>query len=170
MAEVYLTVDRQLGRQVAVKVIRDRYAEDERFVARFRREARAAAALSHPNVVAVHDVGVHDGSPFIVMEHVPGRTLAEVLRDNGSLRPGRVAEIGEAAARALGAAEIRRATVSGGPYDSVGIVPGPGTTAYVDEDVGPGGTYYYVVKSTTGRRDGPASEQGGVGAPVGCFF
>ena len=424
MAEVYLTVDRQLGRQVAVKVIRERYAEDERFVARFRREARAAAALSHPNVVAVHDVGVHDGSPFIVMEYVPGRTLAEILRDNGSLPPGRVAEIGEAVARALGAAhaagivhrdvkpgnvmvtadgrvkvldfgiaralrwtpltdtpavqgtaeymapeyvrgggadprsdlyslgvvlyelltgrppftgdsplqvaykhleeappppdavrpglpagltavvmrclakhpgdryrraeelaadlarlqsgrpaatapiprdrtsilraghddvlapprrrrrvwlglvagvtvalglvvglailpplladterpgrgrrplrppsgleaqgscsgflqaeislsweptvsrfadgyEIYRSTVSGGGYERVAFVPGHGTTAYVDEDVGPGGTYYYVVKSTTGRRDGPASEQVGVGTPVGCFF
>ncbi|MGH2764660.1 MAG: protein kinase domain-containing protein, partial [Actinomycetota bacterium] len=54
MAEVYLCVDRQLGREVAVKVIRERFAEDERFVARFRREARAAASLSHPNVVAVH--------------------------------------------------------------------------------------------------------------------
>jgi serine/threonine-protein kinase len=104
MAEVYLTVDRQLGREVAVKVIRERFAEDERFVKRFRREARAAASLSHPNVVAVHDVGVHQGSPFIVMEHVPGRTLAELVRDGGPMDPGRVAEIGEAVARALGAA------------------------------------------------------------------
>jgi serine/threonine-protein kinase len=104
MAEVYLSVDRQLGREVAVKVIRERFAEDERFVKRFRREARAAASLSHPNVVAVHDVGVHEGSPFIVMEHVPGRTLAELVRDGGPMDPGRVAEIGEAVARALGAA------------------------------------------------------------------
>lgn len=104
MAEVYLTVDRQLGRQVAVKVIRDRFAHDERFVTRFRREARAAASLSHPHVVAVHDVGVHEGSPFIVMEHVPGRTLAELLRDNGPMPPGRAAEVGEAVARALGTA------------------------------------------------------------------
>ncbi|MGH2657217.1 MAG: protein kinase domain-containing protein [Actinomycetota bacterium] len=104
MAEVYLAVDRQLGREVAVKVIRERFAEDERFVMRFRREARAAASLSHPNVVAVHDVGVHQGSPFIVMEHVPGWTLAELVRDGGPMDPGRVAEIGEAVARALGAA------------------------------------------------------------------
>lgn len=423
MAEVYLTVDRQLGREVAVKVIRERFAEDERFVKRFRREARAAASLSHPNVVAVHDVGVHQGSPFIVMEHVPGRTLAELVRDGGPMDPGRVAEIGEAVARALGAAhtagivhrdvkpgnvmvtadgrvkvldfgiaralrwtpltdtpavqgtaeymapeyvrgegadprsdmyslgvvlyellagrppftgdsplqvaykaleeapappdavrpglpagltavvmrclakhpgdryrraeelaadlgrlqagrpvatapiprdrtrvlraheldepprprrpnrkvwagigagvvvvgavlaltlpalmadadrnrpgrrplrpptaveadgrcggflqaevtlaweptvstfadgyEVYRSTVSGGPYERVAFVPGHGTTAYVDEDVGLGGTYYYVVKSTTGRRDGPPSEQVGVGTPVGCFF
>jgi eukaryotic-like serine/threonine-protein kinase len=104
MAEVYLANDRQLGRHVAVKVIRERYAEDERFVARFRREARAAAALSHPHVVAVHDVGVHDGSPFIVMEHVPGKTLAEIVRDGGALPPERVTEIGQAVARALGSA------------------------------------------------------------------
>jgi serine/threonine-protein kinase len=104
MAEVYLTVDRRLGREVAVKVIRDRFAEDERFVSRFRREARAAAALTHPNVVAVHDVGVHEGSPFIVMEYVPGRTLAELVQNTGPMPPDRVAEIGEAVSRALGAA------------------------------------------------------------------
>lgn len=104
MAEVYLAMDRRLGREVAVKVIRDRFAEDERFVARFRREARAAASLSHPNVVAVHDVGAHEGSPFIVMEHIPGHTLAELVRDGGALPSDRAAEIGEAVARALGAA------------------------------------------------------------------
>jgi eukaryotic-like serine/threonine-protein kinase len=104
MAEVYLTSDRLLGRQVAVKVILERYAEDERFTSRFRREARAAASLNHPNVVAVHDVGTHDGNPFIVMEHVPGRTLAELVHDRGPMPADRAAEIGEAVARALGAA------------------------------------------------------------------
>jgi eukaryotic-like serine/threonine-protein kinase len=104
MAEVHLGVDRQLGREVALKVIRERFADDDRFVARFRREARAAAALSHPNVVAVHDVGTHQGGPFIVMEFVPGRTLAEIVRDGGPMPSERVAEIGEAVARALGAA------------------------------------------------------------------
>jgi eukaryotic-like serine/threonine-protein kinase len=104
MAEVYLASDRFLGRRVAVKVILQRYAEDDRFVARFRREARAAASLGHPNVVAVHDVGVHEGSPFLVMEYVPGRTLTELVRDQGPLPPDRVCEIGEGVARALGAA------------------------------------------------------------------
>jgi eukaryotic-like serine/threonine-protein kinase len=104
MAEVYVASDRQLGREVAVKVILQRHAEDDRFVARFRREARAAAALSHPNVVSVYDVGTHQGSPFIVMEHVPGRTLAELVESGGPLPPDRVADIGEAVARALGAA------------------------------------------------------------------
>jgi eukaryotic-like serine/threonine-protein kinase len=104
MAEVFLASDRLLGRQVAVKVIRDRFADDEKFLARFRREARAAAALNHPNVVAVHDVGIHEGNPFLVTELVDGRTLAEVVRDRGSLLPERAAEIGEAVARALAAA------------------------------------------------------------------
>jgi eukaryotic-like serine/threonine-protein kinase len=104
MAEVYLAVDRELGREVAVKVILQRYAEDERLASRFRREARAAAALNHPNVVSIHDVGTHDGSPFIVMEHVSGRTLAEIVQTDGALPADRVSDIGEAVARALGAA------------------------------------------------------------------
>jgi eukaryotic-like serine/threonine-protein kinase len=104
MAEVYLATDRLLGRQVAVKVILERYAGDEQFTSRFRREARAAASLNHPNVVAVHDVGTHDGNPFIVMEHVPGRTLAQLVHDGGPMPADRAAEIGEAVARALGAA------------------------------------------------------------------
>jgi tRNA A-37 threonylcarbamoyl transferase component Bud32 len=104
MAEVYLATDRLLGRQVAVKVILERYAGDEQFTSRFRREARAAASLNHPNVVAVHDVGTHDGNPFIVMEHVPGRTLAHLVHDGGPMPADRAAEIGEAVARALGAA------------------------------------------------------------------
>jgi hypothetical protein len=66
--------------------------------------------------------------------------------------------------------EIYRSTVSGGPYRRVAFVPGHGTTAYVDDDLSMGADYYYVVKSTTGRRDGPPSEQVGVGTPVGCFF
>jgi tRNA A-37 threonylcarbamoyl transferase component Bud32 len=104
MAEVYLATDRFLGRQVAVKVILQRFSEDDRFVARFRREARAAASLSHPNVVSVHDVGVHEGSPFLVMEYVDGRTLGELVREGGPQPADRVCEIGEAVARALGAA------------------------------------------------------------------
>jgi tRNA A-37 threonylcarbamoyl transferase component Bud32 len=104
MAEVFLATDRLLGRRVAVKVIRDRFADDERFLARFRREARAAASLNHPNVVAVHDVGVHDGNPFLVTEVVDGRTLDEMLRAGGPLPPDRAAEIGEAVAEALAGA------------------------------------------------------------------
>jgi eukaryotic-like serine/threonine-protein kinase len=104
MSEVYLARDRLLGREVAVKVIRPELAADERSVARFRREARAAASLSHPGIVAIHDVGVHADAPFIVMERVEGRTLTEVLREEGRLSPDRVAEVGAEVARALSAA------------------------------------------------------------------
>jgi serine/threonine-protein kinase len=78
MAVVYLAADRELGRQVAVKVLGDGFSADEALRARFRREARVAARLSHPNVVRIYDVGEDGGALFIVMELVPGRTLAEV--------------------------------------------------------------------------------------------
>jgi eukaryotic-like serine/threonine-protein kinase len=104
MAEVYLATDRLLDRPVAVKVIREGLADDHTVATRFRREARAAAALNHRNIVAVHDVGTDEGRPFIVMEYLRGRTLAEILRMEGPFPPDRVAEVGEAAARALSVA------------------------------------------------------------------
>ncbi len=87
MAEVFLARDTTLGRLVAVKVLRERFADDEQFVARFRREARAAAALNHPNVVAIHDRGGTAGSSYIVMEYVPGETLKELVQRAGRLSP-----------------------------------------------------------------------------------
>jgi serine/threonine-protein kinase len=107
MAEVYLARDRRLGRRVGVKVLRHQLADDPRFLARFRREARAAATLRDPRIVAVHDTGSHDGCPFIVMERVSGRTLAEILRAEGPLDPGRAAAIAEGAAAALAAAHAQ---------------------------------------------------------------
>ena len=81
MADVYRARDSVLGRVVAVKVLADRYAADEDFRARFTREALTAASLSHPNVVTIFDVGEPDGTPFIVMEHLGGGSLADRLRD-----------------------------------------------------------------------------------------
>jgi tRNA A-37 threonylcarbamoyl transferase component Bud32 len=104
MAEVYLATDRMLTRPVAVKVVRDRLAEDRRLAARFRREARAAAALNHRGIVSVHDVGMDGANPYIVMEYVRGRTLAEALQREGPLTPARVAEIGVALAEAVSVA------------------------------------------------------------------
>ena len=101
MAQVFLGTDRVLGRQVAVKVLGSQFAGDESFVARFRREAQSAAALNHPNVVNVFDTGSDDGTHFIVMEYVEGKTLAEVIREEGPLLPERAAEIIEAATSAL---------------------------------------------------------------------
>jgi eukaryotic-like serine/threonine-protein kinase len=77
MASVWLAADERLSRPVAVKIVADTLAGDERWVRRFQREARAAAALSHPGVVPVFDYGVEDGRPYLVMEYVPGGTLAD---------------------------------------------------------------------------------------------
>ena len=87
MAEVFLAEDTMLGRLVAVKVLRERFADDEQFVARFHREARAAAALNHPNVVAIHDRGGSAGTSYIVMEYVPGETVKERVQRTGPLSP-----------------------------------------------------------------------------------
>jgi beta-lactam-binding protein with PASTA domain len=83
MADVYLAEDQELGRRVAVKMLHGRYANDEQFVERFRREATHAAGLSHPNIVSIFDRGEFDGSYYIVMEYVEGRTLKELIRSRG---------------------------------------------------------------------------------------
>jgi eukaryotic-like serine/threonine-protein kinase len=83
MADVYLAEDQELGRRVAVKMLHSRYANDDQFVERFRREATHAAGLSHPNIVSIFDRGEFDGSYYIVMEYVEGRTLKELIRSRG---------------------------------------------------------------------------------------
>ena len=102
MGKVFCATDKRLGRTVAVKMLRDDLAHDERFVERFRREARAAASLSHPNVAGVFDYGEDAGKQFIIMEYVEGRDLARVLREDGPLSPDRAARIGAQVADALG--------------------------------------------------------------------
>lgn len=104
MAEVYRATDLRLDRTVAVKVMRDGLAHDEDFVRRFQREARACARLSHPGVVAVFDTGDDDGTLFLVMEYVPGRTLRQLLREEAPLEPVRALRLIEAVLAALGAA------------------------------------------------------------------
>ncbi len=110
MADVFLARDVLLDRPVAVKVLFPQFAADPTFVARFRREAQAAANLNHPSIVAVYDWGEHDDTYFIVMEYVEGRSLADVLRAEGPLHPDRAAEICTDAAAALGFAH-RNGTV-----------------------------------------------------------
>jgi len=90
MAGVYLARDEELHRPVAVKVLAEHLGDDETFRTRFLREARLAGRLSHPNIVQVYDAGETDGRPFIVMEYVPGGTLAEC----GRLPPQRAVELG----------------------------------------------------------------------------
>lgn len=102
MAEVSLARDQLLDRPVAVKVLFPEFATDPAFVERFRREATAAANLSHPNIVGVFDWGEAQGTYFIVMEFVDGRSLSEILRSEGPLHPDRVADLGADVAAALG--------------------------------------------------------------------
>jgi serine/threonine-protein kinase len=87
MATVYLAVDQRLDRDVALKVMHADLAQDEEFLRRFVREARSAARLSHPGIVAVYDQGHDNGSWFLVMEYVPGRTLRDLLTERGRLTP-----------------------------------------------------------------------------------
>ena len=101
MAQVYRAMDRQLERPVALKVLFPELSVDRTFVERFRREAQAAANLSHPNIVPVFDWGEDDGSYFIVMEYVEGRPLSAVLRDPQRLSPRQIATIGAGVAAAL---------------------------------------------------------------------
>ncbi len=101
MSEVFLGRDRLLDRPVAVKVLFPEFATDSSFVERFRREAQAAANLSQPNVVGVYDWGNHEGTYYIVMEYVEGRSLAEVIRSDGPLYPDRAADIAIDIAAAL---------------------------------------------------------------------
>src|SRR5918992_5654827 len=79
MADVYSAEDSQLGRDVALKVLHRRFARDREFVERFRREASAAAGLQHPNVVGVFDRGEFDGTYYIAMEYLDGRSLKELI-------------------------------------------------------------------------------------------
>jgi eukaryotic-like serine/threonine-protein kinase len=83
MANVYLAEDQELGRRVAIKILNDRHANDEQFVERFRREAKNAAALSHPNIVSIYDRGEAEGTYYIAMEYLDGRSLKELLLSRG---------------------------------------------------------------------------------------
>ncbi len=85
MANVYLAEDEDLGRRVAIKILSERYANDESFNERFRREAKSAASLSHPNIVSIYDRGEADGVPYIAMEVIEGRSLKELILTRGPL-------------------------------------------------------------------------------------
>jgi eukaryotic-like serine/threonine-protein kinase len=85
MANVYLAEDEDLGRRVAIKILNDRYANDEAFIERFRREAKSAAGLSHPNIVSIYDRGEAEGTYYIAMEVIEGRSLKELILTRGAL-------------------------------------------------------------------------------------
>src|SRR4051795_3990490 len=102
MAEVYLAHDLLLDRPVALKVLFPELSVDRAFVERFRREAQAAANLTHPNIVGVYDWGAQDGTYFIVMEYVDGESLAQITHSAGPLQARRAADIGFEVAGGLG--------------------------------------------------------------------
>ncbi|MDQ3821857.1 MAG: Stk1 family PASTA domain-containing Ser/Thr kinase [Actinomycetota bacterium] len=83
MANVYLAEDEDLGRRVAIKILNERHANDESFVERFRREAKHAAGLSHPNIVSIYDRGEAEGTYYIAMEYLEGRSLKELIASRG---------------------------------------------------------------------------------------
>src|SRR4051812_8348940 len=103
MGEVYRATDARLRRDVAIKVLLESIADDMDRRQRFEREARAIAALSHPNIINVFDMGVHEGHPFVVMELLEGETLRDRLA-NGALPVRKAVEIAMQIARGLGAA------------------------------------------------------------------
>lgn len=108
MAEVFLAHDEVLGRDIALKVLKERYAEDEEFVERFRREARSAAALRSPYIVPIFDRGeTEDGTYYIAMEHVPGGTLKDRIQSTGPLPPRAAVTLALQTAEALHVAHQR---------------------------------------------------------------
>lgn len=104
MANVYRATDLKLGRTVAIKILAGSLANDPSFVERFMHEAKASAALMHPNVVAVHDQGLALGFPFLVMEYVPGKTIREVLAVHGPFASAHALEIMKSVLAGLAAA------------------------------------------------------------------
>src|SRR3712207_6027001 len=108
MAHVYLAHDEVLDRDVALKLLKAHYAENEELVERFRREARSAASLSHPHIVPVFDWGqTGDGTYYIAMEYLPGGTLKDRITSEGTLSPQAAAEVALQIAEALEAAHER---------------------------------------------------------------
>jgi eukaryotic-like serine/threonine-protein kinase len=107
MADVYCARDEELGRKVALKLLYRNLAEDTQFVERFRREASSAAGLQHPNIVGIFDRGEWDGTYYIAMEYVEGRTLKDIIRERGPAPPDAAVDIVLQILRAAGFAHQR---------------------------------------------------------------
>jgi serine/threonine-protein kinase len=171
MATIYRAQDTQLGRDVAVKVLRAEYGTDEAFVARFRQEARSAAALSHPSIVNVFDYGTDEAGPFIVMELVTGGDLGQVLRERGPLPPEAARSVAQQIAEALAAAHARgiihrdikpsNVLLTGGGRVKVGdfgIAQAFTASALTSPGVTMGSVHYFSPEQARGEHLTPASD------------
>jgi eukaryotic-like serine/threonine-protein kinase len=176
MGSGYRAVDENLGRQVAVEVLRRDLADDPAFLERFRREARAAAALSHPGVAGVYDYGELGGSAFIVMELVEGETLAERIEATGRLPWREAFALGEGVARALAAAhaqglvhrDVKPANVLVGrggraKVTDFGIAKAAASATLTRTGMVLGSANYVAPEQAQGDEVGPAADQYSLG-------
>jgi serine/threonine-protein kinase len=171
MGCVFLARDRLLSREVALKVLDERHAENPEFVERFRREAKAAASLSHPNIVSVYDAGEDDETPYIAMEHVPGGTLKDRLQDRGALPPRVAAGVTFEVSNALAAAHEKGIVHRDIKPDNVlvtdqghakvgdfGIARAATATAITKTDLILGSVRYLSPEQAKGEDVGPSSD------------
>jgi beta-lactam-binding protein with PASTA domain/predicted Ser/Thr protein kinase len=137
MANVYLAEDEELGRRVAIKILNDRHASDDQFVERFRREASNAAGLSHPNIVSIYDRGEAEGTYYIAMEYLEGRSLKERIVADGPLPIRDAVEVTRQILRAIGFAH-RRGIVHRDikPHNVLLVQDGPGDERFKVTDFG----------------------------------
>ncbi|MBX6342429.1 MAG: serine/threonine protein kinase, partial [Thermomicrobiaceae bacterium] len=170
-SETYLATDSALGRQVAVKVLREQYARDPRFVARFEREARAAAAVAHPNVVEVFDYGRDAQTLFIVMEWVDGSDLKHLIMERAPLPIPEAVRLIREILRGLGA--IHRAGIihrdvkpqnvllardGTAKITDFGIARGALDTGLTDTGMALGTAAYMAPEQASGQRLTPAAD------------
>lgn len=171
MAVVYEAVDRLLDRRVAVKILRPEFANDDQFLRRFSREARAAARLCHPNIVQVYDVGRDGGVDYIVMEYVEGRTLKDKIQEEAPLKPSVAVNLARQVLEALRHAhqhgvvhrDIKPQNILLTPTGQVkvtdfGIARAVGGATMADTEIVMGTAHYLSPEQAKGRFTGAQSD------------